>query len=65
MSHLSHTLLKFSAILFFVLGLSACEINSAEDAGEQIDEAATDVGNAIEDACENVKEQANADDEDC
>ena len=47
---------------FFMMG---CEDNHAEDAGERIDEAVTDVQNSVEDACENVKDAANADDKDC
>lgn len=47
---------------FFIMG---CEPGPAEKAGESIDEAATDVGNKIEDACEDVKEGVNADDKNC
>jgi len=33
--------------------------------GEKIEQAATDAGNAIEDACESVKEGVDAEDTDC
>ena len=36
-----------------------------DEAGEAIGEAATDTGNAIEDACEDVKEAADAENTDC
>ena len=51
--------------LFAVLALSACEQGPAENTGEKIDEVITDAGNAIEDACENVKEGVKAKDKDC
>jgi hypothetical protein len=41
---------------FFIMG---CEDNHAEEAGERIDEAVTDVQNKVEDACEEVKEGLN------
>lgn len=48
-------------------GLAACERNDgpAERAGESLDKAATDVGNAVEDACEKGKATAGADDTRC
>jgi hypothetical protein len=59
---------KFTTILLcslFVLSLSGCSNMSAENAGEELDELAQDAGNAIEDACENVKEGVDAEDQDC
>lgn len=54
------------AMVFASLTLvTACNDNDAEDAGETMDEMATDAGNAVEDACEDVKEGANAEDTDC
>jgi hypothetical protein len=59
------------SILLLTLLLSAfltvaCERQGpAERVGEQIDEAAEDFGNAVEDACEDAKEAANAEDTDC
>ncbi|RVU29952.1 hypothetical protein [Neptunomonas marina] len=47
------------------LSLAACNDGKAERAGEKIDEAVQDAGNAVEDACEEVKEKANAEDTDC
>ena len=48
-------------------GLAACERNDgpAERAGESLDKAATDAGNAVEDACEKGKAAAGADDTRC
>jgi hypothetical protein len=36
-----------------------------DDAGEKMGDVATDVGNAIEDACEEVKKSADAKDTNC
>ncbi|NDV90626.1 hypothetical protein GTH32_05370 [Alteromonas sp. 345S023] len=49
----------------FAFSLAACGDGEAEDAGEEIDEVVTDAGNAVEDACEDVKEGAGAEDKDC
>tara|TARA_R110002049_G_scaffold58143_2_gene158478 strand:- start:342 stop:530 length:189 start_codon:yes stop_codon:yes gene_type:complete len=58
--------LTLAAILFTAFLAAGCENDGpAERAGEAIDNTATDVGNAIEDACEDVKEGAGADDTDC
>ena len=52
-----------ATLTFSVVG---CEQKGpAEKAGEKVDEAITDTGNAIEDACEDVKEGMGAKDEDC
>jgi hypothetical protein len=64
------TLLKpvLSALLITVLGtaVTACHKEGpAERAGKKLDNAATDVGNAVEDKCEQVKEGMNAKDTDC
>jgi uncharacterized protein YjbJ (UPF0337 family) len=45
--------------------MMGCEDNHAEEAGERIDEAVTDVQNSVEDACENVKEGVNAEETNC
>jgi hypothetical protein len=47
-----------------VFALSACD-DGAENAGEKLDEVVTDAGNAVEDACEDVKEGVKAEDTDC
>jgi len=54
------TLLALTA----VFTLSACD-GEAENTGEKLDEMATDAGNAVEDACEDVKEGVDAEDKDC
>jgi hypothetical protein len=59
------SLLKLLAAGTFALTLAACGDGEAENAGEELDEIVTDAGNAVEDACEDVKEGANAEDKDC
>jgi predicted small secreted protein len=60
---------KYLAILSLLLTsmtfLSGCGDDTAEDAGKKVDEVVTDAGNAIEDACEDVKEGVKAEDTDC
>lgn len=47
-------------------GLAACHKEGpAEKAGKQLDQAATDVGNKVEDVCEKAKEEAGAKDTRC
>jgi hypothetical protein len=48
-------------------GVSGCDADDgpAEETGQALDDAATDARNAVEDACEDVKEGADADDTDC
>jgi len=58
---LSTTLVTFVAIF----SLAACTDDKAENAGEKVDEMVQDAGNAIEDACEEVKEGVKAEDTDC
>jgi predicted small secreted protein len=53
------------AMIFSSLTLTACSDNNAEEAGEELDEIVTDAGNAVEDACEDVKEGVGAEDKDC
>ena len=50
--------------LIAVFTLTACTGN-AQSTGEKIDDIAADVGNAVEDACENVKETLKAKHTDC
>lgn len=57
--------LKTLLVAGFALSLAACENGEAEDAGEELDEIVTDAGNAVEDACEDVKEGVEAEDDDC
>ena len=48
--------MKYLAFLTLLgtLGLTSCNEGPAERLGEDIDNAATDIGNAVEDACEDV-----------
>ncbi|GGF54575.1 hypothetical protein [Alteromonas lipolytica] len=57
--------LKMTLIAAFACTVIACGDGEAEDAGEAIDQAVTDAGNAVEDACEDVKEGMKAEDTDC
>ncbi|MCF7498434.1 MULTISPECIES: hypothetical protein [unclassified Pseudoalteromonas] len=59
------TLKAATIALFSGLFIMGCEDNTAEDAGERIDEAITDTQNAVEDACEDVKEGVNAKETNC
>ena len=59
---------KFTTLLLsglFVFTLAACSDGPAEDAGEELDRIVEDGGNAIEDACEDIKENVDAKDKDC
>lgn len=47
------------------LGLAGCEDGPAESAGEKIDNTMTEMGNKVEDACEDAKEGMGAEDSDC
>jgi len=57
--------LKLAAILLSAFFIFGCEEGPMEEAGEEIDDATSDLGNAVEDACEDVKDSAGADDKDC
>lgn len=52
--------MKILALFAIVLslGLTACEQGPMESMGESIDNTATDLGNAVEDACEDVTNAA-------
>jgi len=55
------TTLKTAVIAIFAsFIIMGCEDNQAEEAGERIDEAVTDVQNKVEDACDEVKKDVNA-----
>lgn len=56
---------RFALVAMLALSVVACEDNNAEDVGETIDEVVTDAGNKVEDVCEDVKDKADAEDEDC
>ena len=59
------TLKAATIALFSALFIMGCEDNTAEEAGERIDEAVTDAQNAVEDACEEVKEGVKAEETNC
>ncbi|AXR06968.1 hypothetical protein [Salinimonas sediminis] len=58
-------LLKTLLVAGFAFSLAACDDGGAENAGEKLDEAVNDAGNAVEDTCEDVKEGMKSEDEDC
>jgi len=53
-------------VLAVTFACTACEEKGPmEKAGEKMDEAVKDAGNAVEDACEKAKASVNAEDTDC
>ncbi|MDW7547784.1 hypothetical protein [Pseudoalteromonas peptidolytica] len=48
-----------------ILALFGCSEGPAEEAGERFDETVQKVENSVEDACEDVKENLNAENEEC
>jgi hypothetical protein len=66
---LNMNLLKKLSIMILLglttIGMMACSDNKAENTGEKVDEMMQDAGNAVEDACEDVKEGLKAEDPDC
>ena len=71
MSHLKNSKAKtaflFALLMAAVVPLSACDRNEGgmEEMGENMDEAATDFGNAVEDKCEEYKQEAGAENTNC
>ncbi|MEO9654227.1 hypothetical protein [Marinomonas sp.] len=63
----NHSILKRTlAVIAVTFTLAACSNDGAmEEAGEEIDQAAVNAQNAVEDSCENLKESLNAADQDC
>lgn len=60
------TLKKLLTLIGVTLFVTACsEQGPMEKTGEKVDEAVTDTQNAIEDSCENIKEDLDAKDTDC
>lgn len=59
------TRIAFLAVL--ACTMTACDSNDGplEKTGESIDKAATDMGNKVEDACEDAKEGLGTKDTDC
>jgi len=58
--------IKVVLMTVLVAGMFGCEKKGpAESAGEKIDNATTDIGNKIEDKCEEAKEGAGAKDTRC
>jgi hypothetical protein len=67
MNKLTTWLKLLSIISVMAFSVAACDSNdgAAEKAGESIDNATTDMGNKVEDACEKVKDGVNAKDPNC
>lgn len=59
--------MKFISMLLFTaaLTLTACERGGAERLGSEIDDAARDAGNAVEDLCEDVLDAVDAANRNC
>lgn len=53
------------SMILFVFTACDSDDGAMEKAGEAIDNATTDLGNKVEDACENLKEDLNAKDSKC
>ncbi|ASA54827.1 hypothetical protein [Vibrio gazogenes] len=57
---------RIAAVFGLVFALAACsDEGPMEKAGKKLDETAQDTQNAIEDSCENIKENLDAQDKDC
>ncbi|EGR3199770.1 hypothetical protein J7Y46_000928 [Vibrio parahaemolyticus] len=57
---------RIAAVFGLVFALAACsDEGPMEKAGKKLDETAEEAQNAIEDGCENLKENLNAEDKDC
>jgi len=57
---------RFLSVFFITFMLAACsEEGPMEQAGEKVDQVAEDAGNALEDSCENTKQELGAEDTDC
>jgi predicted small secreted protein len=60
------TIFRVLILIIAAAFVTACDNDGPmERAGEKIDNAASDAGNAVEDACEDAKEGMGADDTDC
>ncbi|MDP5255121.1 MULTISPECIES: hypothetical protein [unclassified Vibrio] len=60
------TIKKLITLMGVTVFIAACsEQGPMEETGEKVDEAVTDTQNAIEDSCENIKEDLKAEDTDC
>ena len=67
MNALTTRLAKATSMALLLVAVTACDTNQGpmEEAGEKIDETATDMGNKVEDACEEAKEGMNPQENDC
>lgn len=54
-------------VVLFALVFVGCDANDGamEKAGEKVDETTTDIGNAVEDLCEDAKDKLNSKNSDC
>ncbi len=67
MKNLTTFLKLFGIISVMLFATTACDTNDGtmEEAGEKIDNVASDVANEVEDACEDMKEGLDTKDTDC
>lgn len=67
MNYVTTNFTKTVILAVMLFAIAACDSNDGplEKAGESIDKTATDMGNKIEDACEDLKKGVNAQDTNC
>ena len=53
------------SVMLFTITACDSDDGAMENAGEKLDNTAIDLGNKVEDACENLKEGLNAKDSNC
>lgn len=58
-------LLSIMSLMFFAITACDSDDGTIEKMGQKIDKTATDMGNKVEDACEDLKEGLNANDPNC
>ena len=67
MSKIITRITKIVFVAAMLFAITACDSNDGplESAGKSIDKAATDMGNKVEDACEDAKKGMNVEDTRC
>ena len=67
MKKITHVFKNIGILVVLLFAITACDSNDGplEKAGQSVDNAATDMGNKVEDACEDAKEGMGANNTDC